>query len=88
MNANHSLYSRVARGAERMNYVPRLMYNLRFGEVKNVAAEGGRRAQLPAHVHGHLSTDHMGVTHARMRGCQEKAASVSQKPLVLSFKLI
>lgn len=72
-----------------MNYAPRLMYNFRFGKVKNVTARGGgQRAQLPAHVHGHLSTDHMALTRARMHGCQEKAASVSQKPLVLSFKLI
>lgn len=69
-----------------MNYVPRLMYNFRFGKVENVAAKGGQRAQLPAHVHGHLSTDRMGLTHARMHGCQEKAASVSQEPLVLSLQ--
>lgn len=37
--------------------------------------EGGQRSQLPSHVQGHLTTDHVELTHARMHDCQEKGVA-------------
>lgn len=60
----------------------------RFGKIKNVRRQGGQHSQLPSHVQGHLTNDHVELTHARMHDCQEKALPVSHEPLVLLSKLI
>lgn len=46
--------------------------------------EGGQRSQLPSHVQGHLTADHVDLAHTRVHDCDEKAVSISHDALVLS----
>lgn len=90
------LRSERRRSGERMNYRARLMSDSlphvwkiwTFGKVRHVGAEGGQRSQLASRAQGHLTADHVELTHACTHGCQEKAVSVLPEPLGLPFKLI
>lgn len=89
------LHSERRRSGECTNYMPQLMCNF-IAYVKTMEILSGQKcrskgrasAHSSAHVQGHLATDHVELTRAHIYGCQEKAVSVSHKPLVLFFKPI